>query len=108
VLFCRAHDRLKHTIDVVQHLVVPKAKNEEAHCFENFGAGRVALTSAVLPSIDLDHEMNLLRAEIDNKATEWHLPPEFQARQAAVPESKPQLMFGIRLMMSKLSCLVDY
>jgi len=89
VLSCGAQNRFKHTVDIAQHIIVPEAKNQIAHRFQNFRPRCISITFTVLSAIDLDNKMSILAAEIDDELGKRHLPPKFQASQTAIPELKP-------------------
>jgi len=99
LLVCDAQYLLKNAIDILQHLVVPKPQNEIAAVFQIFGPARVLLPLFnVLSTIQLDDQLCVGAAEIDNKSVERHLSPEFQAAEAVAAQSEPQRSFGIGLL----------
>jgi len=58
----------------------------------------------MLPAIDLDNQSMLLRNEIDDERTDWHLAPEARPRQAVSTEHEPQEALGIRHLSAQSLC----
>jgi hypothetical protein len=67
MLFYRNDNGLKHTVDIAQNLVVPETEYKVAHGFQHLGSRGIAIRFiGVLSSVDLNDEMGLLTAEIDD------------------------------------------
>jgi len=96
--FERCRNVLDYAIDVSHHIIVPIAKDEVAHCCQNLRSLRVGLClHSMLPAIELNNQMSVSAKEIDDKAVEGELSPEFPSGEAAIAQTKPQLTFGVRL-----------
>ena len=81
---------LKHPVDVLQDLIVPKPQNKIAAVFEILGPARVLLPLFdMLTTIQLDDQLYARTAEIDNKAIERHLSPKMQAADAVIAQLEP-------------------
>jgi hypothetical protein len=103
LLVCPARDLLKNAVDVAQDLIVPKSQNEITAVFQILGSARVLLALFnMLTTVKLDDQFCVWTAEINDKAIEGHLPPEFQPAKPLVAQLEPQRSFGIGLLPAQL------
>jgi hypothetical protein len=79
-------DARQYTFRVLEHLVVPKANDREAFCFEPTGAKFVGLgLLSMLPSVELDHQAAFEADEIDDKPAQERLAAEAMAIELLLP-----------------------
>src|SRR5207302_9797935 len=75
-----ALNRLQHTIDVSEDVVIPEAQHAIALRFEKFGALQISIGQfSVLPAVNLNDQPGLMTCKIDNVRAQPHLPPEMRA-----------------------------
>src|SRR5512146_3234323 len=73
-------DRLDNTVDIYQHVIIPKTQNQIAKCLKISGPLRVIrATLTVLTTIELDDQPRGLTAEIDGVRFDRHLPTKLHS-----------------------------
>jgi len=87
-------DRRPDTIEILQHIVVPEAKDTKALTLQKFSSTRVAL-GRVLPAVDLDDQALLGAEEVRDVAIDLDLPTELEAVHLAVAENVPEFALGV-------------
>jgi hypothetical protein len=90
---------VKHTVNVLHHVVIPKSQNEITGIHQVLRSLFILLhTICMLPAIDLQDELCIGTAKIHNEAIERHLSPEFPSTKPTVTQAEPQHPFRIGLM----------
>ena len=94
--FKRRRNVFDYAIEILQYVVVPIAKNEIAHRFENLRPFRVGrYLHSMLSAADFNDQMSISAAEIDNKTADGKLSAEFPTGQTAIARPEPQCAFCV-------------
>ena len=80
MLFERVQNFLKHAVDVLQDVIVPKPQNQISHRLQYPCPIHIFNGScSMLSSIELNDETSIGTTKINNVTIDWHLSLEFQA-----------------------------
>jgi hypothetical protein len=104
-------DVFQHTIDVLKHVVVPKAKNAQTVCFELPSPLRVASDLTILSmasAVELNDEFCVGAVEVGHIWSKGMLPAKLRAGQASASKPKPQSLFHVRRTKSQLAGLSEF
>jgi hypothetical protein len=93
-----------HRVDFRQNVMVPEAKDLKSLGFQPGGAaGVIVFLVAMLPTISLDHERQILTEEVRNERADRDLPSELGAVELATAQPRPQPGFGRCLLAAQSS-----
>jgi hypothetical protein len=85
----RCHE-LKHSIDIREYVVVPKAKHQIPHRFQSLRSLRVGGDAlSMLPAIDFNNELRIGEDEVHYKPVNVRLTLELQSQKATVAKPLP-------------------
>src|SRR5262245_58138967 len=101
----RAQDGLKHALEILHHVVVPKPKHEISHRFQS-SRPLFVLRHAIhmLTAIELNDQLRISTNKVGDEAIDRNLPFEFPACESAPAQTKPKNSLCIRLMPTQASC----
>ncbi len=85
----RREKLLANAVDIFHHVVIPEPNNDESIRFKKTIPLFVMIIVAVLPTVDLDDPMCIQAYKIDDVFSDWKLPPELEAFEAAIPQAQP-------------------
>jgi hypothetical protein len=97
--------RLNHSpdaIDILEHIIVPKANEPEALAFQVGSSTGIAFRR-MLAAVDLDDQTLLSAAKIDNVTADFDLTAKFQVLVLPGAERIPQLALGVGGVLAKRS-----
>ena len=104
----RSCDLLKHAVEISHYIVTPEAKYAITHCFQNSGSIGVPIDLLpVLTTVDLNDELGIRAAEIDNELIDGSLPSELKTKKSSITQPKPQHALRIGLMTTKAPGATD-
>jgi hypothetical protein len=84
-------DRLQDAVDIAQHIIVPKTKNQITICLEVRGSTCIFSTShRMLAAVELNDQLGGLTTEIDHVGPNRHLSPKFHSVKSPVAQAEPQ------------------
>jgi hypothetical protein len=92
----RRQDNFQHALDVLQHIVVPEAKDAIAMRTKVSGSLRITdnvIRLIMLPAIDLDDQASLMAGEVCKVRTDSGLPPEMGSLNWQAPQMPPKFAF---------------
>jgi len=84
--------RSQNALNISEYIMVPKPNDAEPLRFEKSGARCVTLET-VVPTIDLDNELDIKTDKISYVRRNRNLPPEFCLENLSVSELRPQQGF---------------
>jgi hypothetical protein len=88
----------------LKHIVVPEPQSQTALRFERSSPlGILFATFGVLSAVEFNDQSRRLTAEVRDVVADCDLPAKFQAIQATVAQTKPQLSLGVGLIAPQLS-----
>jgi hypothetical protein len=91
----RVEDRLKHSIEIGEHIVIPETNDPKSLIAKRLRSGRIRL-DRVLTAIGLHNKPPLQAAKIDDMRAERPLTAKFVASQSAILQLKPKRLLGVR------------
>jgi hypothetical protein len=96
---------LKHAIDILQHVVIPKAQDAIAIRFKNFRPFHIGVCPhCVLSAVDLDDEASPMRSKISDVAPNPNLAPKVRVGGVqSASQMPPELALGIGRLGSHLA-----
>lgn len=80
---------LEHPFHICQHIVVPKAQDEETRAFYGSASRFIGLVP-VLAAIKLDNQLCLQAQKIGDVPANRRLPAKLEAKDLAISQSLPQ------------------
>jgi hypothetical protein len=92
----RAGDRLKHTRDIAQHIIVPKSQYAVVMVSEPLVSDNVAATVSMLTAIDLYNQSTVATDKVRGIGTNRLLPHKLMPIQPPCSKVIPKHSFGIR------------
>lgn len=90
------NDHLKHSIRVVEHLIIPEPQNAKPLLLKPLVSGLIRFAVSMLPAIDLNDEAPFKADEINDVSPNRHLTLEFEALKSVGAQPIPELPLGIR------------
>ena len=90
------NDHLKHSIRVVEHLIIPEPQNAKPLLLKPLVSGLIRFAVSMLPAIDLNDEAPFKADEINDVSPNRHLTLEFEALKSVGAQPIPKLPLGIR------------
>ena len=97
-------DGFENTASVLQHVIVPEAKNRKALRPQESVAPLVVFTFRVLRSVGFDDEPALEADKVDDVRIDDELPFEFERGHASVAQHRPEALLSIRRIEAHFSC----
>src|SRR5690606_5430643 len=88
-------DSQDHTVDVLQHVVVPETDHAITVRFDQPGSLIVGGVVGVLPAVDFDGQLEAAAGEIDDEVADLILARELNAELFAA-QARPQASFRVR------------
>jgi hypothetical protein len=83
-------DPLKHTVDVIDDVVVPKSQDRVTLGIEPRGSLQISLDHRrVLSTVQFDHQLTLEAGKIDNVSTDDGLSAEFAGFDLSTADAIP-------------------
>jgi hypothetical protein len=86
---------LKHTVSILDHLVVPEAKHLPALARQISVTDIVTKAFCVLRAVGLDDQRSPNAKKIDDVGSERDLPAKLDAIQATIAQKTPQAKLGV-------------
>jgi hypothetical protein len=100
-----AKNFLEHVVDMVQHRVIPIAKNCPAKTFEQACPSAVSARAPhMLPAVQFDDEAPFDARKIHEECPDRMLAAEFASAKMPVPQIAPQQSLGVCLTPAQLLC----
>ena len=93
----RGKDCFEDCVPLAGHFVIPEAEECVAGCVEPMGSCFVRRTFGVVEAVDFDDKMPVAKNEIDDIDSQWYLPRELEAVEAAVAKVTPEKTLFCRL-----------
>ena len=94
----RSLDFVRHTFDIPDHIVIPKAQNFEP-LFPQIGIAcgihSLSGSGVMLAAVHLNHKPRRIAGEVYDKMIDRHLPTEMETLRLQRPEKLPKLSFGV-------------
>jgi hypothetical protein len=98
----------EHTIEIPKHFIVPEAQNEITARIQVPAAARIrCFLCIMLAAIELDDQLRIRAAEVDNEPVERFLSAEFPSIQPSIAQSEPKSPLGIGLTPSQATCCLN-
>jgi hypothetical protein len=91
-VFCVREDRLDDAVEIPVHVVIPKAKRQEAERGEMRVSSRVmreAGVEAMLAAVDLHNQPMFEADQIQDVAFQWRLSPEVKTLELELTQLHP-------------------
>src|SRR5215210_5561577 len=101
----KAENLLDHPFGIPEHPLVRKPQDREAQTPDvrvPLPVARGGLRLLVNFSVELQHQPNLVAAEIRHEGTERVLPPKLQTSQPAIPKDPPERLLRGSLPLSEI------
>jgi hypothetical protein len=89
---------------LLQHVIVPAARDPKAFGYQGSISRSIALRVSVLTAIDLNDEALFKANEIENEAMKWDLPAKFEERESPIAKQSPHGRFRVGRFAAHLSC----
>jgi hypothetical protein len=99
----------KHTIDIVQDVVVAETNDVITAFFQRGSMLGVQFRSfTVLTAIGLDNQFSIECDEVDNESCDRNLPFEFNVVELARAKSRPQQLLGFGRALTKCAGVTSH
>jgi hypothetical protein len=102
-LYQRVIDRLKHGINLCQHIIVPKSQHPKSAFLKESISPRIRWRVSMLPTVDLNDQLPFKTHEVQDEIAIRMLPAKLVTLQLSTPQTPPKLSFGIRHIVSQLA-----
>jgi hypothetical protein len=86
---------LQNTLAILQHLVVPEAKDFPALAFQISVTDIVANAFGVLRTVGFHNQLSADTKKVDNVGSKWNLSAKLESAQATVAQKTPQAQLAV-------------